>query len=57
MLRQRPLDAPPAVQASAEAIPFGDDAFDAALAVLTMHHWATGAPASPRCGESRGTGS
>ena len=39
MLRQRPLDAPPAVQAAAEAIPFGDDAFDAALAVLTMHHW------------------
>jgi SAM-dependent methyltransferase len=39
MLRQRPLDAAPAVQASAEDIPFADGAFDAALAVLTMHHW------------------
>jgi SAM-dependent methyltransferase len=39
MLRQRPLDAAPAVQGSAEDIPFADDAFDAALAVLTMHHW------------------
>jgi SAM-dependent methyltransferase len=39
MLRKRPLDAAPAVQGSAEAIPFADGAFDAALAVLTMHHW------------------
>jgi SAM-dependent methyltransferase len=39
MLRQRPLDAAPAVQASAEEIPFADGSFDAALAVLTMHHW------------------
>ena len=39
MLRQRALDAAPAVQASAETIPFADGAFDAALAVLTMHHW------------------
>lgn len=39
MLRQRPLDAAPAVQGSAEDIPFADGAFDAALAVLTMHHW------------------
>jgi SAM-dependent methyltransferase len=39
MLRQRPLDAAPAVQGSAEEVPFGDGAFDAALAVLTMHHW------------------
>jgi SAM-dependent methyltransferase len=31
--------ATPAVQASAEALPFGDDAFDAAMAVLTIHHW------------------
>ena len=39
MLRQRPPDAAPAVQGSAEEIPFADGAFDAALAVLTMHHW------------------
>ena len=29
----------PAVQASAEALPFDDDSFDAAMAVLTVHHW------------------
>jgi SAM-dependent methyltransferase len=29
----------PAVQASAEALPFADDSFDAAMAVLTIHHW------------------
>ena len=39
MLRQRPPEAAPAVQAIAERLPFGDDAFDAALAVLTVHHW------------------
>jgi SAM-dependent methyltransferase len=39
MLRQRVLDAAPAVQGSAEDIPFSTDAFDASLAVLTMHHW------------------
>jgi SAM-dependent methyltransferase len=27
------------VQAAAEALPFEDDAFDAAMAVLTLHHW------------------
>jgi SAM-dependent methyltransferase len=27
------------VQGSAESLPFADGAFDAALAVLTMHHW------------------
>jgi SAM-dependent methyltransferase len=39
MLRQRAFDAAPAVQGSAEDIPFADGSFDAALAVLTMHHW------------------
>ena len=27
------------MRASAEALPFADDAFDAAMAVLTVHHW------------------
>ena len=31
--------ATPAVQGVAEALPFADDAFDAAMAVLTIHHW------------------
>ena len=39
MLAQRPVGAAPAVQASAEALPFGDGAFDAAMAILSDHHW------------------
>ena len=39
MLAQRPAGAPPAVQAVAEALPFPDASFDAAMAVLTLHHW------------------
>ncbi|HYE58325.1 MAG TPA: class I SAM-dependent methyltransferase [Rhodothermales bacterium] len=39
MIRQRAPDAAPVVQASAEQMPFADGAFDAAMAVLTVHHW------------------
>src|SRR5262245_38267576 len=39
MIRQRPHSASPAVQAVAEALPFRPGTFDAALAVLTVHHW------------------
>ena len=39
MLAQRPVGAAPAVQATAEALPFADGAFDAAMAVLSDHHW------------------
>lgn len=39
MIRQRPANAAPAVQASAEALPFPDASFDAVMAVLTVHHW------------------
>jgi SAM-dependent methyltransferase len=39
MIAQRPAGAAPAVQAGAEALPFADDAFDTAMAVLTVHHW------------------
>lgn len=39
MLQQRPHGAPPALRAVAEALPFRDRSFDAALAVLTVHHW------------------
>ena len=39
MLSQRAPGTAPAVQAVAEALPFADKAFDAALAVLTTHHW------------------
>ncbi|HEU0302252.1 MAG TPA: class I SAM-dependent methyltransferase [Longimicrobium sp.] len=39
MVRQRPPRAAPAVRASAEALPFRDRAFDAAMAILTLHHW------------------
>lgn len=39
MIARRSADAAPAVQAVAEALPFEDDSFDAAMAVLTDHHW------------------
>jgi SAM-dependent methyltransferase len=39
MLAQRAPDAAPAVQGIAEDLPFDDRSFDAAMAVLTLHHW------------------
>lgn len=39
MLRQRPPGAAFAVRGYAEALPVGDQAVQAALAVLTVHHW------------------
>ena len=40
MIAQRPAGSAPVVQAKAEDLPFDDDSFDAAMAVLTVHHWA-----------------
>ena len=39
MRSQRPPGAAPCIDARAEALPFPDDSFDAALAVLSDHHW------------------
>lgn len=39
MRAQRPPGAARAVAAHAEALPFADGAFDAAMAVLSDHHW------------------
>lgn len=39
MIRQRPIGSAPAVLARAEALPFRSRSFDAALAVLAIHHW------------------
>jgi SAM-dependent methyltransferase len=39
MRAQRPAGAAPAIAARAEALPFDDDAFDAAMACVTIHHW------------------
>jgi SAM-dependent methyltransferase len=39
MITQRPRDAAPVVRAVAEALPFANNQFHAALAVLTVHHW------------------
>jgi SAM-dependent methyltransferase len=39
MRAQRPPDAAPCIGAFAEALPFEDHCFDAAMAVLTDHHW------------------
>jgi SAM-dependent methyltransferase len=39
MIRQRRAGSAPVVQASATELPFRDDGFAAALAILTVHHW------------------
>jgi SAM-dependent methyltransferase len=39
MIAQRPPGAAPAIQATAEALPLSGESFDAAIAVLTVHHW------------------
>lgn len=39
MIAQRPAGAGRAVQGSAEELPFADHSFDAAMGVLTIHHW------------------
>jgi SAM-dependent methyltransferase len=39
MIRQRAPEAATVVQAAAERLPFRDRSFDAALAILTVHHW------------------
>lgn len=39
MIAQRPEGAAPAIQGTAESIPFADKQFDAAMGVLTLHHW------------------
>src|SRR5215208_3122042 len=39
MRSQRPPGAAPVLDAVAEQLPFADDSFDAAMAVLSDHHW------------------
>ena len=39
MRAQRPAGAAPALAGHAEALPFDDDCFDAAMACVTIHHW------------------
>jgi len=39
MRAQRPVGAAPVLDARAEALPFDDDSFDAAMACVTIHHW------------------
>ncbi len=39
MIAQRPADSAPVVQARAEELPFADDSFDAAMAIISDHHW------------------
>jgi SAM-dependent methyltransferase len=42
MAAQRPRDLAPAIRATADALPLRDGAVDAAMAVLTLHHWDDG---------------
>jgi ubiquinone/menaquinone biosynthesis C-methylase UbiE len=39
MIGQRPAGAAPVIQAGAEDLPFEDDSFDAAMAIISDHHW------------------
>ncbi|MFE7894567.1 methyltransferase domain-containing protein [Streptomyces sp. NPDC057412] len=39
MIAQRPNRSAPALEATAEALPLADDSADAAMALLTVHHW------------------
>jgi SAM-dependent methyltransferase len=39
MASQRPSELAPAIRATAGALPLRDDAVDAAMAILTVHHW------------------
>lgn len=39
MIDQRAHGAPPAVQGVAASLPFADGTFDAAMAIMTIHHW------------------
>ncbi|MCO5999685.1 methyltransferase domain-containing protein [Actinoallomurus rhizosphaericola] len=39
MRAQRPAHLPPAVDATAEHLPFADDAFDAAMTTFSVHQW------------------
>lgn len=39
MRAQRPPELPTAIDGTAEALPFEDDAFDASLATFTVHQW------------------
>ncbi|MFT6057891.1 MAG: hypothetical protein ACJAS2_002182 [Pseudohongiellaceae bacterium] len=38
MIQQRPASNAIVVQDRAENIPYGEDAFDASMAILTIHH-------------------
>ncbi len=39
MIRQRPASAAPCIQGSAEALPLETRSIDAAMCILTLHHW------------------
>ena len=39
MIAQRPPGSAPVIQGFAEDLPFEDDSFDAAMALVTIHHW------------------
>jgi SAM-dependent methyltransferase len=39
MVKQRPSDAAPCIRAAAEHLPLFDQSFDAAIGILTIHHW------------------
>jgi hypothetical protein len=49
MRAPRPGHLPPALAGVAEALPFPDDSFDAAMAMVTLHQWSDPAGAWRSC--------
>jgi ubiquinone/menaquinone biosynthesis C-methylase UbiE len=39
MIAQRPADAAPVLKSPVEELPLADQTVDAAMAILTLHHW------------------
>ena len=58
MAAQRPPGRVPAIRAAADALPLRDGSVDAAMAVLTLHHWDAARERGVRgCGGWRATAS
>lgn len=49
MLAQRRPRSAPGILGRAEALPFGDESFDAVLGILTLHHWSDQAKGLREC--------
>lgn len=56
MAAQRPPELAPAIKASAGALPLRDASVDAAMAILSVHHWGSHPPTPTAHDQERGVG-